>query len=75
MDALVEKFKSVIGRTWAQATQPNATSHVTEGSQRAQLPWREVAAVMRRQGDEAPAAYVRKHVSQLTPFFRWRDRV
>ena len=69
---LVEKFKSVIGSTWAQAIQPNTTSHVTEGAQRTQLPWREVAAVMQRQGDEAPAAYVRKHVAELTPFFTWR---
>jgi len=70
--ALVEKFKSVIGTTWAQATQRNTTSHVTEGSQRARLPWVEVAGVMQRQGDEAPAAYVRKHVAELTPFFTWR---
>ena len=60
-------FMSLIDSTWSQATQPNATSHVTEGSQRTQLqpPWREVAGGYRTATGTAhrtaPAVYVRKH--------------
>ena len=71
VDALVDHFKEVIGATWAQAVHPNQTCQVTEGAQRTRVPWREVAEVMCRQGDEAPATYVRKHVHALTPFFTW----
>ena len=69
---LVMKFKEVIGSTWAAATTPNEVSHVTLGPQRQVLPWVEVADVMARQGDQAPAAFIRAHVSQLTPFFEWK---
>ena len=68
---LVERFKAVIGTTWFQAVRPNQTSHVTTGAQRLMVPWREVAAVMNRTGAEAPATYVRNHVTPLTPFFTW----
>lgn len=72
----VEKLKSifrrVIGRTWAEATARNTNSHVTEGPQRQMVPWREVRGVMTRAGNEAPHAYVRRHVFALTPFFAWR---
>jgi len=71
VDRLVARFKAVIGSTWAQAVQPNQVSHVTVGAQRLRVPWREVAQVMTRQGDDAPAAYVRRHVHALTPFFTW----
>ena len=68
---LVEKFKSVIGTTWAQVTRVNNTSHVTKGPRRGGVPWREVAAVMRRTGRDAPDAYIRRSVSALTPYFEW----
>jgi hypothetical protein len=68
---LVEKFKEVIGTTWASATRPNTVSHVTSGPRRGALPWRETAAVMRRSGPDAPDAYIRRCVSQLTPYFEW----
>ena len=64
-------FKEVIGLSWAQAVQPNQVSKVTVGAQRLRVPWREVAEVMTRRGDDAPAAYVRRHVHALTPFFTW----
>ena len=69
---LVAKFKEVIGVTWASATRPNTVSHVTTGPQRGAVPWRETAAVMRRSGKDAPEAYIRRHVSALTPFFEWQ---
>ena len=69
---LVKKFKAVIGTTWAQVTRRNTVSHVTTGPQRGGVPWREVATVMRRTGDDAPHAFIRRHVSALTPFFEWR---
>ena len=68
---LVDKFKSVIGTTWAQVTRPNTVSHVTSGPRRGGLPWRETAEVMRRAGHDAPDAYIRRYVSQLTPYFVW----
>ena len=68
---LVDKFKSVIGTTWAQVTRQNTSSHVTTGPQRGAVPWREVSAVMRRAGRDAPDAYIRRHVSALTPYFEW----
>ena len=68
---LVEKFKRVIGSTWAQAIAPNQTSHVTKGPQRLRVPWKEVAGLMQRTGSESPARFVRDHVSALTPFFSW----
>ena len=69
---LVKAFKKVIGTTWARATRANTTSHVTTGSRRAGVPWREVAAVMRRPGNDAPDAYIRRKVSALTPYFEWQ---
>ena len=72
VDTLVAKFKEVIGDTWAKATTPNANSHVTEGHQRTQVPWREVARHMQRPGSDAPHEEVRRHVSSLTTsFFTW----
>lgn len=71
VNKLVDRFKAVIGSSWAQAVRPNQVSHVTVGAQRLRVPWREVAEVMTRQGDDAPAAYVRRHVQDLTPFFTW----
>ena len=71
VDALVAKFKAVIGTTWAEATRNNTNSHVTEGAQRARKPWHEVADVMARTGADSPAQYVRTHVRNLTPFFEW----
>ena len=68
---LVNKFKEIIGTTWSQVTRNNNVSHVTSGPRRAGVPWRETAAVMRRTGRDAPDAYIRRHVSQLTPFFVW----
>lgn len=68
---LVDTFKKVIGTTWAAAVQPNQNANVTLGPQRLRVPWREVREVMRRTGTEAPAAYVRSHVSALTPFYTW----
>ena len=72
VEKLLEIFRRVVGRTWNEATSPNTTPHVTMGPSRQTQPWREVQAVMRRAGDEAPHAYVRRHVSALTPFFTWR---
>lgn len=71
VDKLVAELKRVVGSTWAAATQPSAHSQVTTGHKRGSVPWREVAAVMRRTGDDAPAAFIRRHVSALTPFFEW----
>ena len=71
VDTLVAKFKSVIGATWAQAIRPNGNSHVTLGPQRQVRPWVEVRNVMVRTGDDEPATYIRKHVSDLTGFFSW----
>ena len=73
VNKLVARFKDkdVIGTTWAQAVRPNQTSHVTVGTQRLRVPWREVAEVMRRTGKDAPSQYVRDHVGRLTPFFSW----
>ena len=68
---LVKKFKEVIGTTWAQVTRRDTVSHVTTGPQRSAVPWRETAAVMRRAGRDAPEAYIRRKVSELTPFFEW----
>jgi hypothetical protein len=68
---LVNKFKEVIGTSWAQITKRNTTSHVTKGPQRTRVPWRETAEVMRRSGKDAPEVYIRKQVSALTPFFEW----
>ena len=72
VNTLVDKFKAVIGTTWQQVTRPNTTSHVTSGSRRGGVPWRETAAVMRRTGADAPDAYIRKHISALTPYFEWK---
>ena len=69
---LVEKFKEVIGTTWAQVTRQNTVSHVTKGPQRTRVPWRETAEVMRRSGRDAPEAYIRRTVSALTPYFEWK---
>ena len=71
VDKLVNIFKKTIGDTWAKAVKPNTTSQVTEGPQRLRRPWIEVAEVMKRKGNAAPAAFVRSHVSALTPFFTW----
>ena len=68
---LVAVFKEVIGSTWQQATGNNSVCHVTTGHQRQKVPWREVRQVMHRTGPDAPAAFIRKCVSELTPFFTW----
>ena len=70
---LVTAFKSTIGTTWAQVTRRNTVSHVTTGPQRGGVPWREVAAVMRRPGRDSPDAYIRQYVSRLTPYFEWQS--
>ena len=72
VDKLVAKFKKVIGTTWAQAVVPNAISQVTKGPQRQVRPWIEVRNVMARTGNDEPATYIRKHVSDLTSFFSWQ---
>ena len=69
---LVDKFKKVIGITWAWVTRSNTVSHVTTGPQRTQVPWNEVARVMTRSGADAPDRYIREHVSTLTPYFVWK---
>ena len=69
--SLVAIFKRAIGVTWAAATTPNPTSHVTEGPQRRSVPWHEVQARMSRSGADAPHAEIRRHVTPLTPFFTW----
>ena len=71
VNKLVDKFKKLIGTTWAQATRANANSQVTIGHQRAMRPWVEVRNVMRRAGDDAPHVQIRKHVTRLTPFYGW----
>ena len=72
VDRLVERFKEVIGKNWQAATAPNKVSHVTVGAARTKKPWTEVEEVMARTGADAPAAYIRSHVLELTkPFFGW----
>jgi hypothetical protein len=71
---LVDKFKEVIGTTWAHITRANTVSHVTTGPRRGGVPWKETAEVMRRSGKDAPDAFIRRHVSALTPFFQWDER-
>ena len=71
MAKLVDKFKEVIGTTWAHITRANTVSHVTTGPRRGGVPWKETAEVMRRSGKDAPDAFIRRHVSALTPFFEW----
>ena len=77
VNKLVELFKHGegawrgIGTTWAQAISPNAVSHVTVGSDRAQRPWVEVRNVMRRTHADAPHEFIRRHVTALTPFYSW----
>ena len=71
VDALVQLFKQLVGTTWAQATRPNAVSHVTVGAQRTKVPWREVREMMQRAGQDAPHAVIGRHVTQLTGFFSW----
>ena len=71
VNTLVDEFKAVIGDTWAKAITPNTTSHVTVGHQRARVPWREVAAAMRRPSPESPHEEIHRHVSHLTRFFPW----
>ena len=69
---LVAKFKAVIGTTWAAVTGYSLTCHVTKGPQRTGVPWKEVARVMARTGEDAPGAFIRRHVSSLTPYFVWQ---
>jgi hypothetical protein len=71
VNQLVAEFKNVVGSTWAHATRANLNCHVTKGAARQVRPWAEVARVMARTGEDEPATYVRKQVSQLTGFFAW----
>ena len=71
VNKLFELFKKIIGTTWAQAIRPNTVCHITMGSQRSMVPWREVASTMGRHGADAPHAVIHRHVSGLTPFFPW----
>lgn len=71
VDKLVATFKQVIGTTWAEAIKPNTVCHVTMGPQRGATPWREVRATMQRTGADAPHLQIRRHVTNLTPFFTW----
>ena len=68
---LVSTFKEVIGTTRAQVIKPSTVSHVITGLRRVGVPWRETAALMRRSGADAPDAYIRRHVSALSPYFEW----
>ena len=70
--ALVEHFKTVIGATWATATAPNATRHVTVGPSRTRPPWTEIQRQMNStSGEEAPNRYIRRYVAKMTPFYKW----
>ena len=70
---LKEFFRMTIGSTWAEATRPTTTLKVTIGTDRQKRPWKEIDELMRRRDAEAPHAYVRKYVSQMTQsFFAWR---
>ena len=69
---LLDIFRRVVGRTWAEATSRNSVPHVTEGPGRQTQPWREVRDVMQRAGRDAPHVYVRQYVTRLTPFFAWK---
>ena len=74
VDDLVKVFKETIGSTWATATRAKTESQVTEGSDSAQTPWREVARVMARSGADSPAEYVRSRVLPLTQsFYHWAE--
>lgn len=72
VNSLVAVFKKLIGTTWAKAISPNINCHVTEGPNRNRRPWIEVRDVMARTGAQEPAAFITKHVSDLTPFFTWQ---
>ena len=71
VNTLVAHFKAVIGDTWAKAIAPNTVSHITIGANRKTLPWREVHTAMQRRGADAPHLEIRRHVSNLTPFYMW----
>ena len=73
VNKLVKLFCDTIGDTWAKATAPNSVSHVTQGPQRAQVPWAEVRATQRARGEEAVHRFVGRHISKLTSFFPWAD--
>ena len=65
-------FREQIGATWAEAVRPNNVLTVTTGPKRNKRPWEEIEAVMGRRGVDAPHAYIRNYVLEMTPYFDWQ---
>ena len=68
---LKEFFRTAIGSTWAEATRPTEVRKVTDGPDRQIRPWKEIERVMARRGTDAPHAYIRKYVVDMTLFYPW----
>ena len=71
--ALIKFFRENIGATWEEATSAaKPGTSVTEGSDRQVRPWKEIERVMARRGSDAPHAYIRDYVLEMTgDFFDW----
>ena len=63
--------RSGLGSTWAEVMRPTTTSKITLGPERHAPPWVEIERVMARRGAEAPHAYIRDYLGNLTTFFPW----
>lgn len=71
VDKLKQKFREVVGTTWQRATRVNTNVQITAGPQRQKKPWNELDTVMRRRGADSVHEYVKRVVSELTPFYAW----
>ena len=65
------RSRSGLGSTWGEVTRQETTCKVTLGHERHMPPWREIERVMARRGADAPHAYIRDYVTDLTKFFPW----
>ena len=55
-----------------EVTRDETTIKIILGTER-QPPWVEIERTMARRGNDAPHAYVRSYIEDLTKFFPWRD--
>ena len=61
-----------IGAPWAEVVRPNNVLTVTTGPSRQKRPRKEIEAVMGRRRLDAPHAYIRNYVLEMTPYFDWQ---